>query len=117
MKRGIVRWVLRNTIIVLVSAACLFISSGLLDWVMAWAFVAVLAAGKAVVGAVLLQSNPELLAERGGVPEDARDWDKPLAVLMALYGPALVWIVAGLDKRFGWSPAVPLPLQIAALAI
>jgi protein-S-isoprenylcysteine O-methyltransferase Ste14 len=117
MKRGILRWVLRNSIIVLVATACLFVSSGRLDWVMAWAFVGVLAAGKVVIAAVLLQSNPELLAERGGVPEDARDWDKPLAVLMALYGPAIVWIVAGLDKRFGWSPAVPLRLQTAALAL
>jgi protein-S-isoprenylcysteine O-methyltransferase Ste14 len=35
---------------------------------------------------------------------------------VAVFGP-LTWIVAGLDLRFGWSPRLPLAVQIAALAL
>lgn len=114
---GIARWVVRNSIVVLVTAACLFLSSRDLSWAMAWAFLGLLLASKLAIALVLGRSNPELLAERGGFPEDAKAWDKPLALLMALYGPALSWIVAGLDRRLGWSPAVPPGVQIAALAL
>jgi protein-S-isoprenylcysteine O-methyltransferase Ste14 len=36
---------------------------------------------------------------------------------MALYGPMATLIVAGLDRRGGWSPAMPLALQLVALAV
>ena len=114
---GIARWVVRNSIVVLVTAACLFLSSRDLGWAMAWAFLGLVLASKLAIALVLGRSNPELLAERGGFPEDAKAWDKPLALLMALYGPALGWIVAGLDRRLEWSAAVPAQVQVAALAI
>ena len=37
--------------------------------------------------------------------------------LVALVGPFAGLLVAGLDKRFGWSPEIPLGIQIAALAL
>ncbi|MBA7702020.1 hypothetical protein ES703_110771 [subsurface metagenome] len=36
---------------------------------------------------------------------------------MALYGQIVVWVVAGLDWRFGWSPSVPAAWQAAALVV
>jgi protein-S-isoprenylcysteine O-methyltransferase Ste14 len=36
---------------------------------------------------------------------------------VALYGPLLIWIVAGLDERYGWSPQISLWLQVVAIIV
>ena len=117
IERGIARWLIRNTVVVLVTAACLFVSSGDPSWVMAWAFLGAVAASKVAIAIVVGRSNPNLLAERGGLPEDAKAWDKALAPVMALYGPALGWIVAGLERRLGSLSSSPPALEMAALAV
>ena len=72
LRRGIVRWFIRNTIIVLIAAACLFATSRDPNWGMAWAYLGVLLASKVAIALILGRSNPELLAERGGTPEDVK---------------------------------------------
>ena len=53
--------------------------------------------------------HPGLLAERQSIENirDAKAWDKVLAPLMALCLGFPMVIVAGLDHRYGWSPAFP----------
>ncbi|TEU16366.1 MAG: isoprenylcysteine carboxylmethyltransferase family protein, partial [Anaerolineales bacterium] len=68
---------------------------------------------------VLIPTNPDLVVERAQ-SRGKRDLDRALAGVMALYGPAGICIVAGLDVRFGWSACatgIPPALLIAALAI
>jgi len=57
--------------------------------------------------------HPGLLAERQNMEkvQSAKAWDKVLAPLMALSVSFPLVIVAGLDHRFGWSPAFPLWLN------
>ena len=98
-----------------IMAASLFISSGRLDWAMAWFYLGVYVAGQLVATAGVMRSCPGLMAERGRVQEGTKRWDRPLVGLAVLLGPAAMWIVAGMDMRFRWSPLVPLALQIAAL--
>jgi len=100
----------------LVQVASLFIASGRLDWVMAWVYIGVYLASMGVNALVLIPTNPELVVERAQ-SRGKRDLDRALAGVMALYGPAGICIVAGLDVRFGWSPGIPPALLIAALAI
>lgn len=97
-------------------AVILFASAGQLDWPMAWAFLCVNVGILAINAAVLLPRNPELIAERGQMKKDAKAWDKWLAVPMTLFLLAVL-VVAGLDRRFGWTPELGLPVQIAALAL
>ena len=40
-----------------------------------------------------------------------------LLFFLILVGPLAWMIVAGLDERFGWSPQIPLALQLVALVI
>lgn len=114
---GITRWLVRNTVMVLIAGVCLFLPSRDTGWAMAWAYLGVLMASKVAIALILSRSNPELLAERGGIPKDVKAWDRPLAMAMALYGPALGWIVAGLDRRYGWSMAFSAPVQVTALLV
>ena len=41
-----------------------------------------------------------------------RRWDKPLSSIIGLWGMLVVWIVAGLNVRFGWPPPVPIGWQV-----
>jgi protein-S-isoprenylcysteine O-methyltransferase Ste14 len=114
--RGILRWVLRVGLFVAILAASLFLSAGQLDWGMGWVYVGVLVANQLLTALILIPGSPELLVERGR-SEGPRDLDRVLAGVMALYGPVVTLIVAGLDRRSGWSPAMPLALPLVALAV
>jgi protein-S-isoprenylcysteine O-methyltransferase Ste14 len=85
--------------IFLITAGCLFGSAGRLDWPNAWALLGLsLSSGLAFMAG----SDPELSAERRNV-RAGKSWDKVLVGITVLLGPMMMWITAGLDKRFGWS--------------
>jgi len=88
------------------------------DWWEAWVYAALTILGFAVSRALAARRHPDLLSERARFMrhENAEPWDKLLAPLLVL-GGALLPIVAGLDARFGWSPAFGLPAKITALAL
>ena len=58
--------------------------------------------------------HPGLMAERGkfGKDQNVKPWDKVLAPLMAISLSFPLFIVAGLDHHFGWSPEFPIWLNI-----
>jgi protein-S-isoprenylcysteine O-methyltransferase Ste14 len=99
-------------------AVILFGSSGCLNWGMAWVYIGMITAFSVVSRILMLQKNPDLLAERANISDkhDVKSWDKvlmPLGIIVA----AVILIVAGLDKRFEWSPILPLIIHIAAFTI
>ena len=58
--------------------------------------------------------HPGLMAERGkfGKDQNVKPWDKLLAPLMAISLSFPLFIVAGLDHHFGWSPKFSIWLNI-----
>jgi len=98
------------------TAAILFGSSGRLDWVMGWVLVGVYAVWIGALALILIPANPELLAERTRPQEGTKRWDM---VLLSIIGVAemVKYIVAGLDLRWGWSPQIPLALQLAGVVV
>ena len=113
--RGVIRWLIRETMGVLGQAAVLFLSAGRWGWAMGWAFVILTALWVGATALVVIPRNPDLLAERLGPRKGAKTWD---AVIMSIVGLALIacYIVAGLDVRYKWT-RISLPLQIIALII
>ena len=63
--------------------------------------------------------HPGLMAERQDVEKmkSSKSWDKLLAPLMALSFSFPLVIVAGLDHRFGWSPVMPVWVNLLGLAL
>jgi protein-S-isoprenylcysteine O-methyltransferase Ste14 len=63
--------------------------------------------------------HPGLMAERGkfGKTQNVKSWDKVLAPLMAVSISFPLFIVAGLDHRFGWSPVFPTWLNILGFTL
>jgi len=88
----------------------LFVCAGDIGWWQAWVYsLLIVAAG--VGGRILAERrHPGMVAERQNIEkiQVAKAWDKVLAPLMALSVSFPLVIVAGLDHRFGWSPAFPL---------
>ena len=111
--------ILRFAIYLLMMPLVLFLAAGTLNWITAWILIGFTIAVTVVSRVIVALRHPDLLAERArfAEAEDAKRWDRILVTLLALYGPLVVWVVAGLDYRFGWSPAVPLAWQVAALVV
>jgi len=100
----------------LVGAVILFAASGRLGWVWAWVYVAVGAAILVVNALLILPTTPELVAERTRVAENTKGWDRVAVVLIFISG-AGIFLVAGLDERFGWLPRLAVAIHVAALVV
>jgi protein-S-isoprenylcysteine O-methyltransferase Ste14 len=105
---------IRFVLLVVVLSAVLFIAAGTLAWPMGWAYVVLTATVTFGSRILLLRRHPDLIAERARSleAEGAKSWDKVIVQLVAIVGPLLMLIVAGLDVRFGWRPEIPLWAQI-----
>ncbi len=115
-KKLIARYFTRETMGMLVMGVALFWPAGTLGWWPAWAALAVMLAWTSATAAVILRSNPGLLAERLGPRKGARGWDVAIMGILGITQLAR-YLVAGFDQRFGWTGGLPLAAQIAALAV
>lgn len=117
LTQAIVKRMIQVVIQFLIIAVILFISAGSLNWDWAWAYIGVGAGILLFNSLVLLPKNPEVVAERGRVEkEETKDWDKKITTFITIPTIAAL-IVAGLDKRFGWSPQLPLWIHITGLVL
>jgi protein-S-isoprenylcysteine O-methyltransferase Ste14 len=97
-------------------ALALLVPAGTWRWPAAWVFIGLYVVFAIPVGIWLLRTNPALLAERFDWAKRApRKWDR---VLMAVYTPVYVavYVLAGLDFRWGWSD-VPVGPQAVAFVL
>ncbi len=108
------KWWKKNISGLIIVGAVLLASAGKLAWTAAWLYLA------AILLIVLINAfkmDPELMAERAGLQEGTARWDLYLSVFVALAGPLLTVLVAGLDQRYGWSGAVAMWQQAVALLL
>jgi protein-S-isoprenylcysteine O-methyltransferase Ste14 len=99
-----------------VQAVLLFGGAGTLSWPWAWVYFGISLAIMAINGAIMLRTNPELIAERGR-PKEVQHWDK----LVTGIGGAAMYLalplVAGLDMRFGWTLALSVAWHVAGAMV
>ena len=105
--------------LLLVLSAILFIAAGSVNWPMGWVYVLVSIAATALSRFVVLRKSPGLIAERAGYQqaEGVKSWDKAIMPWVALYGPFIQVVVCGLNRRFGWTPAVPFLWQVVGMGV
>ncbi len=108
------KWWRKNISWLFITGIVLLVSAGRVSWAAAWVY----------LGAILLivlinafKMDPELMAERAGLQEGTAGWDLYLSVFVAMAGPLLTIIIAGLDQRYGWSGAVAVWQQAVALLL
>ena len=114
LRQSTITWWKKNISWLIIVGALLLASAGRLEWTAAWVY----------LGAILLiilvnafLMAPELMAERAGLQEGTVRWDIYLSTFVAMVGPVLTVLVAGLDQRYGWSGAVAIWQQGAALLL
>jgi protein-S-isoprenylcysteine O-methyltransferase Ste14 len=104
LNKNIIRRFYQIVATLILTALILFISSGRMDWIWAWIYLAMYVL-LVIVNAIIFK--PEMIAERGRKKENVEKWDK----LINLFG-FIPWIglyaVSGLDIRFGWTQETTL---------
>ncbi len=111
---GISKWWIKNLLGILISALALCLSAGECGWHAAWFY---LAAVFFIIAANATFTDKKLLAERSQMQGGTQKWDVYLSIFVAVIGPLLILIVAGLDKRFEWSGDYNAALSSFALLI
>jgi protein-S-isoprenylcysteine O-methyltransferase Ste14 len=113
----LVKGLRRILAMIVLLGAILFISSGQMDWLMAWVFLGINLSIVAVNLRLILPRHPNLIAERSKFMKNARTWDKILVLYTGLAGMISLLVVAGLNERFDWAPRPTDVLQGSALVI
>jgi len=111
--------VIRFLITTIFTLGVLFLSAGRLQWWEGWAYTGMTLFVLELSRSLILLKNPDMARERAdaGKKEDVKAWDKIIVPLIAIYGPLVSLIIAGLDERFGWTPDLPDSIQIIALCV
>ncbi|MBN1123124.1 MAG: isoprenylcysteine carboxylmethyltransferase family protein [Anaerolineae bacterium] len=111
--------IFRTALFVFGVPALVLLLAGTIRWWQFWADWLVTVVGSIIGRLIMARVNPGLVRERASYDSkaDVKPWDRVLMPLVALILPTLTLIVAGLDKRFGWSIAPALWMQIAALVL
>ena len=101
--------VIRGLVYFFAMPLILFACAGTVEWWQGWLFLVTGYAASIVSRGIVIRKHPDLAQERVNYEtvENVKDWDKKLMPWVAIYLPAVIYIVAGLDKRFGWSAPVP----------
>jgi protein-S-isoprenylcysteine O-methyltransferase Ste14 len=110
------RYFLREILGLVAMGAALFWSAGRIDWWQAWAAIAVMTAWTAAMAVAVLRHGPALLAERLGPRKGQKPWDSAIVGLVGLAQLAR-YVIAGWDRRIGWTGDFALALRLAALTI
>lgn len=97
----------------------LFLCAGTVRWWQGWVFSVIVVVGMVGGRLVALRVHPDLIEERAhsGEYANTKEWDRKLAPWVGLYGPLLIVVVSGLDRRFGWTPPLPLWVTLTGLAL
>jgi protein-S-isoprenylcysteine O-methyltransferase Ste14 len=84
------------------------IVSGDVHWIEAWVLVILTVVVSVTSRVLAARKNPDILQERASFTdaEGIKSWDKKIVPLIAFVVPALIYVVFGMDHRFGWSMPV-----------
>jgi len=107
------KWWLKKIAHVLLIGLSLFVAAGTHRWTMAWGYVFI------NMSLVIINRNvlhPELLSERSMRINGTIKWDLLTAPFVTSIGPLILYLIAGLDKRYGWS-MMPSLIQFLALIL
>ena len=96
------RYIILRMTLLLVFAVILFLAAGTLHWLRGWIWIVYTLFLETGTLIILVKRAPETLQQRGKLHVGVKTFDKAFAVCwlsLAFITP----VVAGLDKRFGWS--------------
>ncbi len=100
---------------VLILIATPLIAAGEIKWIMPWIYLGLNVAVTLIGTALIARSDPELIEERSQVKAGGKGWDQVLTNVFSWVTVPTAMLVAGLDRRLGWTLNMPLALQIGGV--
>ena len=100
---------------VLLVGTLIFLPAGTLAYANGWLFIGLLFGPMLLFGAVLLVKSPELLEKRLDAKEEENTQKWVVAISGLLF--IAVFVVAGLDFRFGWSDVPQWVVLVASIIL
>jgi protein-S-isoprenylcysteine O-methyltransferase Ste14 len=113
VRRNVLRRVGQVVSFLVLIALLLFLSAGSIAWLYAWVYLALYALVM-LIGSLLLPL--EVIAERGSKKENVEPWDRVLVAVIIVPDVSL-YLVAGLDVRWGWTPSLAVGWHLAAIGV
>jgi len=113
IRHNVLRRLRQVIAVIIVTALLLFISAGSLKWLYAWLYMAFYVLTN-LIGFFLV--SLEVLAERGSIKEHVEKWDPLLSGIIQLTWMG-VYLAAGLDFRWRWTPPLATGVHIGAILI
>jgi len=117
LKKGIINWAVKGVLYKAYVAVVLMFCAGRWNWIAGWLYVVIFLLFDAATALVVLPRSPDLLIERSRFHPGVKPWDKVIMPVAAGLLPLMSWIIAGLDERWGWDPAIGLSLQSVGLIL
>lgn len=93
----------------------LFLTAGTLSWWNGWVFLGVNVLSVASVLFGVFRKHPDLATERKVAAKRSKPWDRYIVPFVAGILPLLSLVLAGLDKRFGWTRTLTDAHSLVAL--
>lgn len=113
VRRGVARRALEVLCTFLGLALLMFVPAGSVSWFYAWLYLGLYM----LVTLVALMLMPlELVAERGSPKANVEKWDRALTPFMGAFSFGM-YLTAGLDFRWSWSPSVPTALHLCGVGV
>ncbi len=86
-----------------------FLASGDWAWDLGWLYTGSMILYTLVSRVIAIRLHPGFARERAtaSAMQDTKGWDRWIMPLIALWLPLLAALIAGLDKRLGWSSTMP----------
>ena len=110
-EKNILRRLVQVSMSVIITAIILIVSAGRIKWIYAWIYI-LASLLVIIINAFIFPS--ELISERGRKKENVEKWDRLISGFIIIPWLAL-YIISGLDIRFGWSPDLALWIHITGL--
>ena len=117
IKKGVISWGIKGVLYKAYIGLVLMLSAGRWDWGAGWLYVFIFLAFDAATALVVLPDSPGLLLERSRRTPNVKSWDKVIMPLAAGILPLIGWVLAGLNDRWGWAPAVSPGVQLVGFLL
>jgi protein-S-isoprenylcysteine O-methyltransferase Ste14 len=116
-RRLILRGIAQAAALLVFFSPFVFLPAGCVDWPMAWALLITYIGGLTATNLWLALRHTGLAKERADTPATAKRSDRLLVQLANFLIILVALPLAGLDKRFGWTPPLPLIIPLAAVLL
>lgn len=112
--------VIRFGMMFILLSVALFLPAGTIEYWQGWAYVGTTVLFTFIGRAQIMVKDPDMLTERISATskDDVAGWDKVIVQYIAVLGPLIMLLVAGLDFGNDWTQVqIPLWLQLVSLTI